>query len=923
MEVFTGHSSAVGEEAVDEATRAVPRDRDPDLVLAFWSVSQDHDGALISHALAARFPRSIVTGCTGAGGYFGGEGEVRRVEGLVVAALYTPRIRWGIERIELDGFDGRAARACVDRLLASVHLDRDSIDPKRQLCITLSDGLLQKEEALAAVLAAALDGVPSVGGSAADDLSFRETFVLHNGERHRGIAVALFAHCEDGFSLIKHQSVRSTGKLLAVTAAKGRTVFTFDGRSAAEVYAEAVGRPLSELRALTAFHPLLFRCDGRDYIRSVRSIGDDGSVHFYCAIEEGVVLALGETHEPVEALSSLMDGEHTGAFLLAFNCAHRAIEASAAGIHEQLAARLRTAGRSVIGFDTYGEQFGGLHINQTLVGAIFYDAAAPKALAPEVLSDTKPTGSSRPPGGGAATQTVDVLKAKVWELYGGGSSAIGRELEAARGREEENRRRRAVAEVRAVELERYNQGLEAEVARRIAATRAIVDNVSFGFLIVGSDLLVQSECTKSCFRLFALAKNSAPSPASPTDATDRVEGAFLPALLRLPKGQELEFSLGIEQIFDDLLPEDVALQQLRRTFPIDDRIIQAEGRVLRGASGLVESILFTISDVTDLERAKRDNARHRTLVSVLRQRDAFLLFLGETREQLAAARDSDHEVQLHRRRIVHTIKGNCASYGIDSVIDVIHEIEDALTISDDDIDAIEAEIRRFLELNHSVLGIEYSQDQEEFFEISAERMDQLRAAIAEAPAAAAAFRQWRARLRQKPAAHLLGPLPQVAERLAQRLGKLVQFRILGEQTYVDSELKTIFQSVAHLVRNAIDHGIERPEDRGAKDPRGRVEVHVEELADSLRIVVVDDGAGIDFAELRARSGASSTAVSDGELLFVDGLSTVSQATRTSGRGVGMSAVRAALQAVGGSISVESSRGLGTTIALLLPRRTGT
>ena len=117
--------------------------------------------------------------------------------------------------------------------------------------------------------------------------------------------------------------------------------------------------------------------------------------------------------------------------------------------------------------------------------------------------------------------------------------------------------------------------------------------------------------------------------------------------------------------------------------------------------------------------------------------------------------------------------------------------------------------------------------------------------------------------------------------------------------------------------------VKSPEDRGAKDPRGRVEVHVEELADSLRIVVVDDGAGIDFAELRARSGSSSTAVSDGELLFVDGLSTVRQATRTSGRGVGMSAVRAALQAVGGSISVESSRGLGTTIALLLPRRTGT
>jgi two-component system chemotaxis sensor kinase CheA len=910
MDVFTGHSASMNaDEAVDEATRAIPRDRDPDVVLAFWSVAQDHeDGETVARALAARFPRSIVTGCTSAGGYFGEGADVRRAEGLVVAALYTPRIRWGIERIELDGFDGPAARACVDRLLGAVGIDRGSLDPKHQLCITLADGLRQKEEELAASLAEALDGVPSVGGSAGDDLHFRETFVLHNGRSERGIAVALFAHCEDGFSLIKHQSVRSTGRLLAVTAAKGRTVFTLDGQNAAEVYAEALGTPLATLRGLTARPPLLFRCNGRDYIRSVRAIGDDGSLHFYCAIEEGVVLALGETHEPVEALSSLMDGGPTGAFLLAFNCAHRAIEATEAGIHEPLAARLSVAGRSILGFDTYGEQFGGLHINQTLVGAIFYDADAPKALAPEILSDATPPRRSRPPCEGqssAAAKTVDVLKGKVWDLCGGGSSAIGRELEAARVREEENRRRREVAEVRTVELERYNQGLEAEVARRVALTRAIVDNVSFGFLIVANDLMVQKECTKSCFGLFGV---------------ERMEGEFLPTLLRLTRAQEHEFILGVTQVFDDILPDDVALAQIRNTFPIEDRIIQVDGRALRGVNGRIDSILFTISDVTDLERAKRDNARHRTLVSVLRQRDAFLLFLGETREQLAAARDSNHEVQVLRRRIVHTIKGNCASYGIDSVTDVIHEIESSLTISDDDIDAIEAEIRRFLELNHSVLGIEYSQDQEEFFEISEERMEQLRALLADAPAAAA-FRHWRARLRQKQASHLLGPLPQVAERLAQRLGKLVQFRIVGEQTYVDAELKTIFQSVAHLVRNAIDHGIEPPEKRGEKDPHGRVEVHVEELAEGLRIVVTDDGAGIDFSELRARSGASATAVPDGELLFVDGLSTVTQATRTSGRGVGMSAVRAALHALGGSISVESSRGLGTTIALMLPRRT--
>jgi|GEM_PF-137818 len=959
MKIVTGYGTSLSSEAaVAEATAGAPRDEDPDLVLAFWPVA--HDREALAAALTARFPRSIVTGCTSAGGYVGEGGAVERSAGLVVAALFTPRIRWGIQRIALDGFDGAAARTCVDRLLAAVGIDRASLDPQHDLCITLADGLQHKEEALAATLAEALDGIPSVGGSAGDDLRFRETFVLYNGVIEQGIAVALFAHCEDGFSLLKHQSVRSTGKLLAVTSATGRTVHTFDGESAAQVYAAMLGTNVEALRHIIALPPLLFRCNGRDYIRSVQKLREDGGIDFYCAIEEGVVLALAETYEPVQALSSLMSSAYKGAFFLAFNCAHRAIEATTSGIHKPLTALLSTAGRAVLGFDTYGEQFGGLHINQTLVGVIFYDAETPKATAPPVISDAPQESATRdgsPPS--PAAVTVDILKRKMWQVLGGESSAIGRELEAARLREEESRRRRAVAEVRATELERYNQGLEAEVARRIARTRAIVDNVSFGFLIVGSDLIVQGECTKSCERLFGVS---------------RVEGASLPALLRLHGDHEQEFILGASQVFEDILPEEVALAQLRSSFPLDERLIQVDGRVLRGADGAITSILFTISDVTDLERAKRDNARHRTLVTLLRQRDAFLLFLGETRQQLTAARDSTHDVpvrarpeppeavrnrreemqtrarpeppeavrnrreemqmrvrpeppeavrdrreemQVLRRRVVHTIKGNCAAYGIDSVIDVIHEIEDAPTISEEDIDAIETELRHFLDVNHSVLGVEYSQEREELFEVSEERMAQLDALLDDAPTAAA-FRHWRARLRQKPAAQLLGPLPAIAERLAQRLGKQIHFRMVGEQTYVDSELKTAFQSVTHLVRNAIDHGIERPDARGAKDPRGRVEVHVEEVAEGLRVVVLDDGSGIDFEELRARCGLRM--VDDRELLFVDGLSTLSQATRTSGRGVGMSAVRAALLAVGGTISVESTRGLGTTITLMFPRK---
>src|SRR4051812_48071155 len=90
----------------------------------------------------------------------------------------------------------------------------------------------------------------------------------------------------------------------------------------------------------------------------------------------------------------------------------------------------------------------------------------------------------------AAERTVEVLKRKVLDLYNGRGSSLQRQLESARRREEENRRKRAIFEVRANELKRYSETLEAEVARRTEAIQVILDNVTFGFLVVNRELVV-------------------------------------------------------------------------------------------------------------------------------------------------------------------------------------------------------------------------------------------------------------------------------------------------------------------------------------------------------------------------------------------------------------------------------------------------
>jgi two-component system chemotaxis sensor kinase CheA len=132
----------------------------------------------------------------------------------------------------------------------------------------------------------------------------------------------------------------------------------------------------------------------------------------------------------------------------------------------------------------------------------------------------------------------------------------------------------------------------------------------------------------------------------------------------------------------------------------------------------------------------------------------------------------------------------------------------------------------------------------------------------------------------------------------------------------------------HLVRNAIDHGIEPPEQRGGKPPIGRLRIAIARSLKQLRIEIADDGAGIDTGRLLARAieqgvldASAASLLSESEklrLVLAPGLSTAETVSETSGRGVGAGAVRDAVEAVGGSLHVESARGRGTTFVLELP-----
>ncbi|QRN94530.1 response regulator [Archangium violaceum] len=187
------------------------------------------------------------------------------------------------------------------------------------------------------------------------------------------------------------------------------------------------------------------------------------------------------------------------------------------------------------------------------------------------------------------------------------------------------------------------------------------------------------------------------------------------------------------------------------------------------------------------------------------------------------------------------------------------------------------------------------------------------------------------RLRMLPLSVLFEPYPRMVRDLARELGKEVELVVDGEDTRADrAVVEALRDPLLHLVRNALDHGLESRVDRVAsgKHPRGRLTLSAARDGNRLVLRVEDDGVGLEPALLRraaVRKGfldeSSAAALSDQgarELIFLSGFTSREVATDISGRGVGLDAVRSSLRALGGDVLVESTPGRGTRFELRVP-----
>jgi two-component system chemotaxis sensor kinase CheA len=182
--------------------------------------------------------------------------------------------------------------------------------------------------------------------------------------------------------------------------------------------------------------------------------------------------------------------------------------------------------------------------------------------------------------------------------------------------------------------------------------------------------------------------------------------------------------------------------------------------------------------------------------------------------------------------------------------------------------------------------------------------------------------------RMLPMEAVFSRFPRLVRDLAAKLGKQVRLTTVGEQTELDkSVIEKITDPLNHLVRNSLDHGLEKTGDRIAagKDPTGTILLKAAHQGGHIVIEVVDDGRGLDRQKILAKAQekgiACSESMSDAEvwqLIFAPGFSTADQVTDVSGRGVGMDVVKKNIQALGGSVELSSTPGKGATVLIRLP-----
>ncbi|TVS03364.1 MAG: GfdT protein [Rhodobacteraceae bacterium] len=338
-------------------------------------VGEGHDLKAIERALVPVVGQTQVIGCTtageiGAGGYLTGS----------IVAMGLPRSLFRVATgylNDLRRFSPDLARDLAFELRAEVTFS--TADWANEVAFLLSDGLSLMEEQLAWALSEALGQSPLVGGSAGDGLNFGKTFVLHQGRFMTNTAVLAVLRTPCRVTAFRFDHLEPTEHRMVVTDADpdNRLVRAINGMPAGPEYARILGKDPQQLSPFTfAANPVVSKIGEDHHVLAIQRVEPDGTLRFFSAIECGLVLRLAQSTDleaHLERELTKLSAKVGAPAILACDCILRRLEAEHSQKQHRLSALLDRFG--VTGFNTYGEQFNLVHVNQTFTGLAFYPPA--------------------------------------------------------------------------------------------------------------------------------------------------------------------------------------------------------------------------------------------------------------------------------------------------------------------------------------------------------------------------------------------------------------------------------------------------------------------------------------------------------------------------------------------------------------------
>jgi hypothetical protein len=328
------------------------------------------DPKKISKEIQSAFPSVATFGCSSSGEIV----NDKLLDNSLVAMAFSPEIisDCKIEVLTKLKTEKNQVNKAFDSFGSYFHESPSNLSPEKYVGLVLIDGLSLQEEKINERIGD-LTNVTFIGGSAGDDLAFKETYVFANGETYTDAAVLALIKSNTRFEFLKTQSFTSTNKKAVFTKVDEsiRKVIEINNKPATEAYAELVGVPESKVAESYFSHPVGLVFEDDFFVRSPqRSSGKE--IFFFCSIKEGMELSLLESRDIVKSTQTELDnkiktfGEISA--LINFNCILRTLELKKKNQMESYGKVFKNI--PTIGFSTYGESYIG-HMNQTSTILLF------------------------------------------------------------------------------------------------------------------------------------------------------------------------------------------------------------------------------------------------------------------------------------------------------------------------------------------------------------------------------------------------------------------------------------------------------------------------------------------------------------------------------------------------------------------------